>query len=59
MGKWTEKDILSLSPDESSTKNAKNLLGFSKWKNLGYNKRSLWGECQGSGSKPYLTQIDL
>ena len=31
----------------------------SKWVSKGVNELALWGECQGSGSKPYQTQVDL
>src|SRR5215471_6911736 len=30
-----------------------------KWVTKGVNELALWGECQGSGSKPYQTQVDL
>jgi len=30
-----------------------------KWVSKGANEQALWGECQGNGSKPYQTQIDL
>lgn len=59
MDKWTEKDVLALAPDDSSAKNARGLTKLSKWNNLGYHERALWGECKGSGSRPYLTQVDV
>ena len=31
----------------------------SKWQNVGQDERALWGECQGSGAKPYQTVVDL
>lgn len=31
----------------------------SKWVTTGISPQALWGECQGSGSKPYQTQVDL
>jgi hypothetical protein len=55
----TEDQILSLAPDESSKKSGKELANPSKWVSKGGNELALWGECQGSGSKPYQTQIDL
>jgi hypothetical protein len=30
-----------------------------KWTSLGVNETAIWGACQGSGSNPYQTQIDL
>lgn len=55
----TEEQILTLAPDESSKKAGKDLANPSKWVSKGVNEKALWGECQGSGSKPYQTQIDL
>jgi hypothetical protein len=56
---WTTEQILALAPDASSAKNGKGLATLRKWSNLGKNERVAWGECQGSGSKPYQAQIDL
>ncbi|SFN80400.1 hypothetical protein SAMN05428949_3523 [Chitinophaga sp. YR627] len=55
----TEEQVLSLAPDEASRKAGKALAGAAKWVSKGANEQALWGECQGSGSKPYQTQIDL
>ncbi len=51
--------VLALSPDDSSTKAARGLLSPAKWPSLGANESAVWGECQGSGSRPYQTQVDL
>lgn len=56
---WTHKQILALAPDTSSALNATALAVRSKWLSLGYNQQAIWGECQGSGSNPYRTQIDI
>ena len=57
----TSQQILALAPDPGSMKSGKELATPQKWLNLGYHesKSAIWGECQGSGSKPYRTQIDL
>lgn len=55
----TEDQILTLAPDESSKKSGKDLSNAAKWGTKGVNEFALWGECQGSGSKPYRTQIAL
>lgn len=55
----TEDQILTLAPDEASKKPGKDLANPSKWVSKGANEQALWGECQGSGSKPYQTQVDL
>ncbi len=55
----TADQILALSPDDSSAKSAKGLLAPAKWPTLGYTEAAIWGECQGSGSKPYQVIIDV
>ncbi len=55
----TMEGVLSLAPDESSAKAARGLISPAKWPTLGANDAAAWGECQGSGSKPYQTQVDL
>ena len=52
-------ELLRLAPDAASVKAAKGLVIPAKWPRLGYDEAAIWGECQGSGSKPYQTQIDL
>lgn len=53
-----EEQILTLAPDESSKKAGRDLANTGKWIAKGANDQVLWGECQGSGSKPYQTQVD-
>lgn len=55
----SEDQILTLAPDESSKKSGKDLANPAKWVSKGVSEEALWGECQGSGSKPYQTQIDI
>lgn len=55
----TEEQILALAPDEASKKAGKDLSNANKWVSKGINEQAIWGECQGSGSKPYQTQIDI
>jgi hypothetical protein len=56
---FSNDDILALAPDDSSLKAAKGLQNLSTWTNLGQNDVAIWGECKGSGSKPYLTQMQV
>ena len=56
---WTAERILTLAPDAASAKAGKDLAAARKWVSFGCDERACWGECQGSGSKPYQTQIDL
>jgi len=51
--------VLALAPDDASAKAAKGLLAPAKWPTLAFSDTAVWGECQGSGSKPYQTQVDL
>lgn len=55
----TTESVLALAPDEASAKAARGLVSATKWPVRGADDRSVWGECQGSGSKPYQTQVDL
>lgn len=55
----SEEQILTLAPDDSSRKSGKELANAAKWVTRGANEQALWGECQGSGSKPYQAQVDL
>lgn len=51
--------VLALAPDDASAKAARGLTSPAKWPTLGADDRAVWGECQGSGSKPYQSQVDL
>lgn len=50
--------VLALAPDAASAKAARGLMTPSQWPTLGANEHAVWGECQGSGAKPYQTQVD-
>lgn len=56
---FLEEQVLALAPDEASKKAGTSLAQPAKWVSTGKNDRAVWGECQGSGSKPYQTQVDL
>lgn len=56
---WTTEQVLALAPDAASAKNGRSLAMRQKWVSLGRQPSTIWGECQGSGSTPYRTQIDL
>lgn len=55
----TPEQILALAPDAASATAGKSLANARKWSNLGATERAIWGECQGSGAKPYQAQIDI
>lgn len=56
---WQREQVLALAPDAASVKAAQGLVSLRQWPLLGVNDLALWGECQGSGAKPYQTAIDL
>lgn len=56
---WTREAVEALAPDANSLKNGEFLATDRKWQIAGVSEYSLWGECKGSGKKPYLTAIDL
>ena len=51
--------VIALAPDDASAKAARGLAAPAQWPLLGANEAAAWGECQGSGSKPYQTQVDF
>lgn len=56
---FTKDDVLRLAPDVGSAKSGQQLAHPQKWLLIQSDERALWGECQGSGSKPYRVQVDL
>lgn len=55
----TLEAVLALAPDAASAKAARDLAVPAKWPTLGADAGAAWGECQGSGARPYQTQVDL
>ncbi|WP_066803962.1 SWIM zinc finger family protein [Moraxella oblonga] len=53
--------IENIAPDQASLSSAKKLLSPSKWSGQGScaTTHTVWGECQGSGSKPYYVTVDV
>lgn len=56
---YSPEQIIALAPDAASAKAGRSLATASRWQNVGQDDRAVWGECQGSGAKPYQTVIDL
>lgn len=56
---YSADQIIALAPDAAAAKAGRSLATAGKWQKVGQNERALWGECQGSGAKPYQTVIDL
>lgn len=55
----TTDQILKLSPDAASAKAGQQLADSGKWVVTASGDNVIWGDCQGSGKKPYRTMIDL
>jgi len=55
----SENQIEKLAPKPTAFKAGQKLSSASKWSKLARSGRALWGEIKGSGSKPYLTEVDL
>jgi hypothetical protein len=56
---YTSEQVLALAPDAGSQKSGQELANTRKWQTVAMGATALWGECQGSGSKPYQTRVDL
>ncbi|GAB3637990.1 hypothetical protein GCM10027422_35800 [Hymenobacter arcticus] len=56
---FSEDQAAALVTDPGTLQRGRELAGPAKWGNLGRTDTAAWGECAGSGSKPYLTGIDL
>ncbi|EFE7138360.1 SWIM zinc finger family protein [Escherichia coli] len=54
----TVESVQALAPDDASVKAARGLVAPAKWPTLGYSETAFWGECKGSGSRPYQVRID-
>lgn len=55
----SETQIEKLAPKPTAFKAGQKLSSVNKWTKLARSERALWGEIKGSGSKPYLTEVDL
>ncbi|WP_460619538.1 DUF5691 domain-containing protein [Hymenobacter ruber] len=56
---YSEAQALALITDPGTLKRGQELLKPAKWSSLGRTDTAAWGDCAGSGSKPYRTGIDL
>jgi len=55
----TLDQVIALAPDAASIKAGRGLASSRKWSSLGTSDGAIWGLAQGSGKKPYLTQVFL
>ncbi|MFC7099810.1 SWIM zinc finger family protein [Nonomuraea rubra] len=57
--RWSRDQVLALAPDASSQKAAQGVAAAGKWSLRGTTGTVLYGECKGSGARPYLAAVDL
>ncbi|WP_425434688.1 SWIM zinc finger family protein [Nonomuraea jiangxiensis] len=57
--RWSRDQVLALAPDAASQKAAHGVAAPGKWSSRGTTGTVVYGECKGSGSKPYLACVDL
>ncbi|TVT18438.1 SWIM zinc finger family protein, partial [Amycolatopsis rhizosphaerae] len=53
------EQVLALAPDAASAKAGRGQASAAKWPASGCSERAVWGECQGSGKKPYQVCVEL
>ena len=58
--RWTADQVLALAPDAPSRKAGSKLGVAGPWSQAGSSGEGMvWGQCKGSGSKPYQTVVDV
>ncbi|MFI5802739.1 SWIM zinc finger domain-containing protein [Streptomyces sp. NPDC051561] len=58
--RWTSDQVLALAPDDASRKAGSRLGTAGPWSDAGCRDGGvLWGQCKGSGNRPYRTVVDL
>ena len=56
---FSEEQVKSLAPKPAAFNAGKKLSAAAKWDEFAKSDRAIWGAIRGSGSKPYLTRIDM
>ncbi|HZG02034.1 MAG TPA: SWIM zinc finger family protein [Streptomyces sp.] len=57
--RWTAEQVLALAPDAASRKAGAKLAAPGPWSGTGAGRGAVWGQCKGSGSRPYQTVVDV
>ena len=57
--RWGREQVLALAPDASSARTAETVARPPKWAGLGGTVDAVWGECRGSGNRPYQVCAEL
>lgn len=55
---FSVEQVAALASDEASIKAGRGLVNPAQWPTLGQSEDAIWGECQGSGGKPYQISVD-
>lgn len=56
---FSESQVQSLAPNPAAFTAGKKLSSKEQWQSFARSERSIWGSIKGSGSNPYLVQIDM
>ena len=56
---WTAERVLALAPDPAAARAGRGLTALARWSSLGQGPNVIWGECLGSGGKPYQVRVAL
>ena len=56
--RWPTERVLAAAPDEQVRRDARRLAVPTPWREVGASGSLLWGQCQGSGAKPYQVSVD-
>ena len=56
---WTAQRVAEIAPDSASEAAGRGLASDRHWASLGIDENALFGECKGSGAKPYQVRVDL
>lgn len=59
MARWTHDQVQAAAPDAASLTAARKLAHPGPWRETGCTDSLVWGQCQGSGKKPYQVSIDV
>lgn len=59
MPRPTREQVLALAPAASNLKAGQAQATPAKWPSTGTDGAHAWGECKGSGAKPYQVSVDL
>jgi SWIM zinc finger len=56
---YTRDQVLAMAPDVAAAKAGLGQAGPGRWSGCGRDDNAVWGECLGSGKRPYQTQVAL